>query len=260
MSSPAPTTTSAPDTPPARAFPRRAANAARVLIALLVAAALLSNAMDAVAEGTLARNVSYFTNQSNAAFAVVLLVVALRGPSRPGRPSRPAVLDDVRGAVTFYLVMTGIIYALLVAPLSELGQWDIGWTGTVLHRLAPVAALLDWVLTPRQHRARPIRVLAWLAYPVMFLALTWIRGGITGWYPYGFLDPTLSGWGTVGATTAVVLVAFLLFAGLVHLIGGRLRRPGGRRRLDAARSDAAGVDATRSDAAPSDAAGFDSTR
>lgn len=197
---------------------RPAAVLARLLVAAAVLAALVTNAVGAWQDGLLAQNLSYFTNQSNLAF--VLLAVA--GTVLAHR--RPAWFDDARGAVAFYLVMTGIIYALLVAPLDELTRWDIGWTGIVLHRLAPVAALLDWLLTPRVRRPRATRILWWLLYPVLFLVFTWVRGGITGWYPYEFLDPTASSWTQVLLTTAVVLAAFVSIATVMHLIGGILRR------------------------------------
>ena len=197
--------------------------AARLLVAAAVLAALVSNAIGAWQEGLLAQNLSYFTNQSNLAF----VLLAVTGAAMVRR--RPAWFDDARGAVAFYLVMTGIIYALLVAPLDELTRWDIGWTGIVLHRLAPVAALLDWLLTPQGRRPRARRILWWLLYPVLFLVFTWVRGGITGWYPYEFLDPTASSWTQVLLTTAVVLVAFVSIAVVMHLIGGRLRRSTGTR-------------------------------
>lgn len=191
--------------------------AARLLVALLVLAALITNAVEAVQDGLLAQNLSYFTNQSNLAF--VALIVA--GTVMAAR--RPPWFDDLRGAVAFYLVMTGIIYALLVAPLDELLRWDIGWTGIVLHRLAPVVALADWLLTPRLRAPPARRILWWQLFPVVFLVATWVRGGITGWYPYGFLDPTISSWTQVLITTGVVLVAFFAIAAAVHLLEGRLR-------------------------------------
>lgn len=194
-----------------------AARAARLLVALLILAALLVNAVGAAQDGLLAQNVSYFTNQSNLFFVVLILVGMALGVRRP------PWFDDVRGAVAFYLVMTGIIYALLVAPLDELLRWDIGWTGIVLHRLAPVAALLDWLLMARHHAPSARRILWWQLFPVVFLAGTWVRGGLTGWYPYEFLDPTVTSWGQVLITTAVVLVAFFAVAAAVHLLEGRLR-------------------------------------
>lgn len=195
----------------------RPASAARLLVAVAILAALVSNAVGAVQDDLLAQNVSYFTNQSNLLFVVVVAAGLALGARRP------PWFEDARGAVTFYLAMTGIIYALLVAPLDELLRWDIGWTGIVLHRLAPLAALADWVLTPRWQTPRARRILWWQAYPVVFLALTWARGGLTTWYPYEFLDPTASSWGQVLVTTAVVLVAFFAVAAVVHLLEGRGR-------------------------------------
>lgn len=222
-----------------------AAAAARALVALLILAALCTNAVDAARDGLLAQNVSYFTNQSNLLFVAVIAAGALfggaldgalerirsltpaparRDPGAPPDPRRPPWFDDVRGAVAFCLAMTGIIYALLVAPLDELLRWDIGWTGIVLHRLAPVGALADWLLTPRRRSPSARRILWWQLYPLGFLALTWFRGAVTGWYPYEFLDPTASSWAQVLSTTVIVLLAFLTIAALVHLGGGCLRR------------------------------------
>lgn len=194
-----------------------AAPVARLLIALLILAALLVNAVGAALDGLLAQNLSYFTNQSNLFFVMLILARVARGGSHP------LCFDDVRGAVAFSLVMTGIIYALLVAPLDELLRWDIGWTGIVLHRLAPVAALLDWLLTARRRAPSARRILWWQLFPVVFLTGTWVRGGLTGWYPYEFLDPTATSWSQVLSTTAVVLVAFFAVATAVHLLEGRLR-------------------------------------
>ena len=222
-----------------------AAAAARALVALLILAALCTNAVDAARDGLLAQNVSYFTNQSNLLFVAVIAAGALFGgaldgalerirgltpaparrtPGAPPDPRRPPWFDDVRGAVAFCLAMTGIIYALLVAPLDELLRWDIGWTGIVLHRLAPVVALADWLLTPRRRSPSARRILWWQLYPPGFLTLTWTRGAVTGWYPYEFLVPTASSWAQVLSTTVIVLLAFLTIATLVHLGGGCLRR------------------------------------
>lgn len=196
----------------------RAATAARPALALLILAALLSTLVEAARDGLVAQNISYFTNQSNLLLAGVLVAGAATGTRRP------AWFGDLRGAATFYLAVTGIIYALLVAPLDELLRWDIGWTGIVLHRLAPVAAVVDWMLAARHRAPSARRILWWQAYPVAFLAGTWLRGGITGWYPYAFLDPTVSSWPTVLVTTVVVLAAFFAIATAVHLLEGRLAR------------------------------------
>lgn len=194
----------------------RLAAGARLLMAAVLLAALLANAVGAAQYGLLAQNLSYFTTQSNLFFAILLPAGAVMAAQRP------PWFDDVRGAVAFYLVMTGIVYALLIAPLDELLRWDIGWTGIVQHRLAPLAALLDWLLVARRRAAPARRILWWQLYPALFIVLTWGRGAVTGWYPYAFLDPTASSWAQVLATTAVVLVAFFAIGAAVHLLEGRL--------------------------------------
>lgn len=198
----------------------RLAAGARLLIAALVLAALVVNAVAAAQYGLLAQNLSYFTTQSNLFFAIVLVAGTLRGTRGP------TWFDHVRGAVAFYLVMTGLVYALLIAPPDELLRWDIGWTGIVQHRLSPLAALAEWLLVARRRAAPARRILWWQLYPALFIVLTWARGKATGWYPYAFLDPTASSWPQVLATTAVVMVAFLAVGVAMHLLEGRLARRG----------------------------------
>lgn len=190
----------------------------RVLIALVVLAAIIQNTVNSVtgAEGasTPAQLFSMFTIQSNLMLVIVFVVGALHGARLP------VWWDDVRGAVTFYLVMTGLVYAFVVAPIDELFRWDVGWTNLVLHRVSPVVVVLDWILVHMARRPGWLRPVAWLAYPVAYLAYTWIRGAIVQWYPYGFLDPRPpGGWSQALTMTGIVLVAFLVFAALVHLIG-----------------------------------------
>jgi hypothetical protein len=189
---------------------------ARLLIAALVLAALVINAVAAAQYGLLAQNLSYFTTQSNLFFAIALLAWTLPGARRS------AWFDHVRGAVAFYLVITGLVYALLIAPLDELLRWDIGWTGIVQHRLAPLAALAEWLLVARRRAAPARRILWWQLYPALFIVLTWVRGGVTTWYPYAFLDPTASSWSQVLTTTAMVMVAFFAVGAAMHLLEGRL--------------------------------------
>lgn len=208
--------------------------AARLAVAAFAGAALVQNTVDSALgrnDTDLVQHFSLFTIQSNIMLVAVLIIGAL-----VRRSALPSWWDNLRGAAAFYLVMTGLVYALLVAPPGEMWSWDIGWTGLALHRVAPLFALLDWALVTMTRRSGWGRPLAWLAYPVLFLVYTWGRGAIAGWYPYDFLDPLQpGGWGQVFATTAQVLVAFLAVAVVMHLVGlarvalARGREPSGAR-------------------------------
>lgn len=190
----------------------------RLAVAGFAAAAVVKHTIDSargVSDTDLVQHFSLFTIQSNIMFVIVLLAGVV-----VARERLPGWWDHVRGGVAMYLVLTGIVYAVLVAPPGEFARWDIEWTGMALHRIAPIFAFVDWLLVTMTRRAGWGRPLAWLLYPVAFLAYTWIRGDAAQWYPYDFLDPlNPGGWGQVLATTAQVLVAFLVVAILLHLLG-----------------------------------------
>jgi hypothetical protein len=164
---------------------------------------------------SLADYLSYFTIQSNLFVAAVLLASAVGDAS-----SR--VLARLRGAGTVYLVVTGLVYAFVLAdsPLSMDGPWN----NTVVHRLVPLAVLLDWLLSAPHVRIGFAAALAWLAYPLAFVVYTLVRGDITGFYPYSFLDPTRAGgYASVGTWSAGLLLGTAVLA-LLTAARTRFRR------------------------------------
>ena len=186
---------------------------------LAMLAALAQELFDATQPGNsvdIPQLISQFTFQSNLVLGLVLLVSA----ARP-RVRLPPWWDHLIGALAFYLVMTGMIYVVLVAPPDE--PWwtlDMYWPWMITHRVAPVVAALDWLVVTRTVRGPWQRPLLWLCYPVAFLIFSWGRGALDAWYPYDFLDPRLDGgWPAVIATSAQVLAAFLIAGVLVHLAG-----------------------------------------
>ncbi len=59
-----------------------------------------------------------------------------------------------------------------------------------------------------------------LLWPVVWLAVTLLLGGLSGWYPYPFLDPRLVGAGGVATAAvgiAVALIGLAFLAGWVEL-------------------------------------------
>ncbi|BCW79431.1 Pr6Pr family membrane protein [Arthrobacter sp. NicSoilC5] len=209
------------DTPANRALhpDRPWIRSVRISVGLFVLAALVQKTFDATLPANdvdVPQLYSEFTVQGNLALGLVLIVSGVRRRAR-----LPHWWDHLFGALVLYLVMTGIIYVVLVAPPGEpWWSWDLYWPQMVHHRLAPLVTALDWLLVTRTVRGAWWRPLAWLGYPVAFLAFSWIRGGLDGWYVYDFLDPTLDGgWARVFVSTTQVLVAFLVVSVLVHAAG-----------------------------------------
>lgn len=207
--------------------------AVRLLVGAFVLAALVQKTYDATLPGNDVDSFqlySEFTVQANLGLALLLIASAAWPAAR-----LPRWWDHLFGAFVLYLVMTGLIYIVLVAPPEEpWWSWDLYWPQMAHHRLAPLYVLLDWLLVTRTVRGPWWRPLAWLAYPVAFLIFSWVRGSIDGWYVYDFLDPTLEGgWPAALASIAQVLVAFLVIAALVHLAGNARAAPAlGRRQRE----------------------------
>lgn len=190
----------------------------RAIAGLVAITAVVTNFVRAilgVSTNTPIEVLSQYTNLSCLLLGGVTLVgAAVR------RERLPRWWDALRGCAAFALVMTGLIYALLVAKPGEMQSWDLPWWNLTQHRYLPIVALVEWLVVRMAVRGHWTRPLWWLCYPLAFLAYTWIRGAFAHWYPYGFLDPTRDGgWPAVLETTALVVPAFLGVAIVVHLLG-----------------------------------------
>ena len=159
---------------------------------------------------------SYFTIQSNVLVGIVSLLLAL-DPRRDGRVFRVARLDAL-----LCIAVTGIVYNTVLRGLAELsaaGQVS----NLLLHLLAPLLAVVAWLLVGPRPRVGAATVWWSVAYPLGWIAYTFVRGAVVGWYPYPFLDVEALGLARALVNTAVVAVVFLLLAWLVRLVDARLR-------------------------------------
>ncbi|MFF2053631.1 Pr6Pr family membrane protein [Leifsonia sp. NPDC058194] len=167
---------------------------------------------------------SYFTIESNLAAAVVLAVGAVLVVTR--RTADPASYTVIRAAVVVYMGVTGIVYNLLLRGLAVTGGGDTpSWTNEVMHVIAPAYLLLDWVFAPGRTPVRWRHVGTILAFPLLWVAYTLIRGplvfdqikNMATWYPYPFLNPARSEHGYASVAIWVVIIA-AVFAALAVVV------------------------------------------
>lgn len=174
-------------------------------------------------EDTYADRVSYFTVQSNWLVIAVLLLCLLP------RDRLGNWFDAVRGAVSFYIFMTGLIVMLILQSPSEvLFNWDVTFNEMTSHRLIPLFLLLDMLIVPWRNRPVFLRPLVWIIYPILFLVYSLVRGSITGWYPYPFLDMNNpAGFNGILPDLLQVVAAFLVAGFAVSTLGyiRNIRKP-----------------------------------
>ena len=181
----------------------------KIAFALLVFVAVAVQLAHTVSShGSIVNFFSFFTIESNIFAATMLLLSAVF----VGNDVRSQIFDYWRGAAALYMVVTGVIYALLLRGTdAEL----YAWVNTVLHYIFPVVMLADWLLDRPRWPLSFKKALWWLAFPFAYLAYTLIRGPHANWYPYPFIDATQLSYGRiavncVGIAGGFVLITFLL--------------------------------------------------
>ncbi len=186
--------------------------------AALIAFALIGQTVIGIDEGrSLVNLFSYFTIQSN----ILILIAAVAIALRPGREGTAWWLLRLAGLVG--ITVTGIVYGGILAGTTSFEGFE-WWFDKIFHYGAPILAMLGFFLfTPRTRFAW--RALAFVAWPVAWLAYTLIRGeavhprfqikkGVYSDVPYGFLDANIHGVGGVVVNSIGVTVLMLGIAAL----------------------------------------------
>ena len=194
----------------------------RIVFALLGFSALVTEVATLVARGRFvpANFFSYFTVESNVMAVVSLVVGSIAAAS--GFTSRR--LDVARGAVALYMTTVVLVFVVLLSnrPVDELTA--VPWDNTVLHYIMPIVVLVDWLLSGRAAAVGYRLALLWLAVPLVYAVYTLIRGPLSGFYPYPFMDPALHGYPGVLLTCVVLGVVLAVLAVAVGA-GPRWIRP-----------------------------------
>ena len=207
-------------------YPRTAVAFRLCTVATVIAGVVLTAAGPATVTGLL----PYFTIQSNLAYGIYAAWAARRA-------WRGDVLTAaaIKGAVTLYVVITGLVYHLVltnsasgfaVAPIQRQLPEAIG--NHLLHTVVPFLAVGDWLLFDVRGRYRWRHALWWLAFPLGYLGFALVRGLIVHRYPYPFINVIDLGYDGVAISAVAFATAFwvlgLLFVLIDRALSGRLRR------------------------------------
>lgn len=156
---------------------------------------------------------SYFTTQANLLVVATSLSLARR-PDRDGSVWRVARLNALTG-----ITITALVHWFLLHPLDHFR--GLLWASdTLVHIVVPVLVVLGWLIFGPRQRISIRVVMLGLIWPLAWLLYTLIVGGITGWYPYFFLDLGETGPGGV-ALYCVAILILLFVVSCLFWIGDR---------------------------------------
>jgi hypothetical protein len=164
---------------------------------------------------------SFFTVLTN--IAVVAVYAASRFPTRVGflaKMNSPIA----RASVAACIAVVGLVYATVLAKIWA--PEGLFWLCDVLlHYVAPALYLIWWVGFGRDGSLKWTDAHKFLAAPLLYLAYALIRGGLTGNYPYPFIDVAALGAAKAAVNCFFVALVFLAASLLAIAIDRFLKSP-----------------------------------
>ncbi|MBX3242155.1 MAG: Pr6Pr family membrane protein [Chitinophagaceae bacterium] len=126
-------------------------------------------------------------------------------------------------AITSYILVVGLVYQFLLRHLwSPSGMQFI--VDELLHSVVPVLVLVYWFIYEQKQVLQFSWIKSWLYYPLVYFIYILIRGALSGYYPYPFIDVNILGYGKALAMGIVILVLFVIIQALLVAFGRRMLR------------------------------------
>ena len=157
---------------------------------------------------------SFFTIQTNILIAACMLLPAIMPAWRASQHlSKPSV----RTAVMAYSALTALVYFALLRNIGHDDSLERR-ADQILHYATPALFFLDWLVFVPKGQVTFHAVPRFLIYPALYVGWTLLYGGLTGWYPYPFVNAKrLDLWHLAANFAGLVIVALMIPYVLVAL-------------------------------------------
>ncbi len=151
---------------------------------------------------------AYFSIVGAVFAGALLLVTGVRAFKQLEEGKR---LEIARLSLTVAMIVVGVVYhALLADVASDVRDGDYVWPvfpNEFIHTYGPVLIVIDYLLSNKEFKLR-MRAAFWVvAFPLLWLTFSVIRGIITNWWPYWFINPNGEG-GVSGMLSYIAAIAF----------------------------------------------------
>jgi hypothetical protein len=89
----------------------------------------------------------------------------------------------------------------------------------LLHTVIPVLCLIFWWKYARSQKMKWNHAYVWLIYPLLYILYILVRGAVSGFYPYPFIDVTTLGYEKALINSGLIAAAFLIISFILIAIG-----------------------------------------
>jgi hypothetical protein len=161
---------------------------------------------------------AYFSIVTAIFAGALLLVVGVRALRNLEEGKR---LEIAKLSLTVAMVVVGVVYhALLSDVANDVRDGDYVWPvfpNEFIHTYAPILIVLEYLVSQKTFNIR-LRAALWVAvFPLVWLMFSVIRGSMTNWWPYWFINPNGEA-GFIGMLSYIgAITAFFLTLGFIVL-------------------------------------------
>lgn len=124
-------------------------------------------------------------------------------------------------ALAAFMTFVGLAYHILLRSV-----WNPTGLTMILdethHTLAPIVTVIFWYLYENRKLINVKELSIWILYPILYITWVLLRGNISSFYPYYFLDVNTLGLQQVVINAFGLFMAIVLFLFLYFFIGRRL--------------------------------------
>lgn len=195
----------------------------RLAVGLALLGSVLWQVSDRIRVG-LFRPFEYFAFFSIDTAIFAGLVIAISGLTLLQGKDESERLHTLRLIATVCMIVVGVVYHALLGD-SAVDPRDVGYAwpvipNLVIHTYAPIALVVDYLVSIRGHKPRWRKAWWVVAYPLAWLGFSVIRGLLDGWWPYWFINPGEVGVGGMLGYVFMIAAAFIALGFIV--LGTRL--------------------------------------
>lgn len=112
-------------------------------------------------------------------------------------------------AITVYILIVGFVYQVMLRHIWEpTGLQMI--VDELLHSINPLLVILYWYLYEEKQSVKYKNIVNWLIFPFVYLIIIFMRGKISGFFPYPFINVNEIGFLTALTNSSMLLIIFTL--------------------------------------------------
>ena len=116
-------------------------------------------------------------------------------------------------SVTIYIFIVGLVYQIALRHIWQPAGLQ-RLVDELLHSIIPILVVLYWYFYENKNNLKYSDVWFWLIYPIVYLIFILIRGQISGYYPYPFLNIPAIG----SVSTLINIIILIITFGIISLL------------------------------------------